>query len=532
MQIVLKNCLAGAAAIVLSQSVVAGTEVYFNPLTHSASVASPNHVNELNTPWVVPAGISQVNLTSLREIEADVNQSIIRVPAGTSSSMFDMLSFDPSGKYLFIPHETPFGAGVSRYDIASDFSEILFGGDLGGANGNWSNDYGAFDPSRWTPNGTLLLGEEWTAEGRIIEVLNPLAPAGDIQIRELNSIANVAHEGINFSEKYQDTIYFIDEWNSGSIYKFVMKKKGDYTKGQTFVLVVDAYNGNPADNWNDPSNVSAVRTGLATWIPITDKNGNKLTEVDPFRNGPTDDPRSSSITRGGRPAADEVNGTPYGRPEDMDIGRLQNGHEVLYVAVTSEHAVYSFEILSQDKAYVRVFASRETPKNLGFPATTGEINSPDNIALDALGNVYIIEDAPNGSNIGGDIWFGRDTDNDGVAESLDHFMSVQADGCEATGMIFNPVKPTQFMAVVMHPDSTDLANVPNGFGDAIWQFDLKDVVPPPCEKKRHNHYGSHGRHDSKGDYEQTCTDTGDFNFVELLKKADKKKKYHWGWNRW
>lgn len=241
----------------------------------------------------------------------------------------------------------------------------------------------------WTPQGTLFLGEEWTAEGRIIEVLNPLAPVEDIQIRELQSVPNVAHEGLRFGRD-EKTLYFVDEWNSGAIYKIVFKDKRDYSAGgQSFVLVVDDYNGNPADNYNQPSNANAPRTGLATWVPITDKHGNKLTTVDPFRNGPTNDPRSNDDTRGGRPAADEVNGTPYGRPEDMEVGELANGHEVVYFTATSENAIYAIEMLHGNKAKVWVMASEaDTPKNVGFAATTGEMNSPDNLAQDALGNIY------------------------------------------------------------------------------------------------------------------------------------------------
>jgi hypothetical protein len=135
-------------------------------------------------------------------------------------------------------------------------------------------------------------------------------------------------------------------------------------------------------------NATATRTGLATWVPITDKDGKPLTQTDPFRNGPTTDPRTDPTARGGRAAADEVRGTPYGRPEDAEIGRLANGREVLYVAMTSEQSVYSIELLSPSKAIVRVAASEAgTPKNLGFPATTGRLNSPDNLAQDALGNI-------------------------------------------------------------------------------------------------------------------------------------------------
>lgn len=502
------------ALVGFAQIATAGTDTFFNPLTHSASVASPNHINELNNPWVSPAGIIGKNLTSMREIEADVSQSVIRVDAGTSGSMFDMLAYDPSGRYIFIPHETPFGAGASRYDTQTDKNEVIFAGDQKGLNGDWTRDYGAFDPARFTPNGTLFLGEEWAGQGRIIEILNPMAPVSEIKSRELESIANVAHEGINFSNKYKDTIYFIDEFNSGSIYKFVMAKAGDYTKGQTFVLAIDNFKGNVAANWNTTENTSQLRTGSGKWVPLTDKNGTPLTATSPF----------SNTNMGGRIAADEAGGTPFGRPEDMEVSKLANGREVFYFTATSEQAVYSVEIVSKDKVMVREYLSeKNTPKNLGFPATTGVLNSPDNLAQDALGNIYVIEDSPNGDNVGGDIWFARDTNNDGVAESLDHFMSVQVDGSEATGMIFNPADPTKFVVAVQHPDSTDLAKVPNGLGDAIWEFDLATTVPPICEGDKA--YYKKWDHDKRA-YESTCTNARDYNFVWLLEMAHKMKKWH------
>ena len=499
--------LVGTAALGITQVALAGSQVYFNPLTQSTSVASTaNHINELNSPWQVPAGMSQTNLVSMSKVEADVNQSILRVPAGTASSMIDMVSFDPTGKYLFMPHETPFGAGVSRYDIANNKSEVLFAGDQNGVNGNWANDYGAFDPSRFTPNGTVIVSEEWAGLGRTVEILNPMAPASDIKTRILESIANVSHEGIGFSNKFDNVIYFADEWNSGSVYKFVMATPGDYTKGQTFVLKVDRYNGNPADLWNEASNASQPRVGMATWIPLTDKNGNPVTQVSPFKDGQPDaDPRTDlENSMGGRVSADEMKGTPYGRPEDIEIGKHRNGNELFYIAMTSENAVYSFEVVSDNRVKVKVFASEVgTRKNVGFPATTAVMNSPDNLAIDALGNIYVIEDAPNSSSVGGDIWFARDVNSDGVAESLDHFMSIQVNGSEATGMIFNPTKPTQFVVAVQHPSSTDLAVVPKGFGDAVWSFDVKEVVPPLCIK--HNSY--------------FCGQHKYFKFADLLKRA-------------
>lgn len=467
-----------ALAIFTSSPVaLAGTETFFNPLTQSGVVSAPNSAVELNSPWLVPPGLSQTNLTSLDEIEADIVQSVIRVPGiGTSASMFDMLAFDDSGENIFIPHESPFGAGVTRYNLEADFAETLFAGDQQGASGNWANDYGAFDPATYTPTGTLLLGEEWAGEGRIIEVLNPHAPVAAIQKRELTSIPNVSHEGLRFSGDGK-TLYFVDEDNSGSIYKFVMRRFGDYERGQVFVLRVDDFSGAPGATYNSAANASAVRVGRASWIPMTDASGVALTSVDPFSNSGGPDARP------GRLAADEVGATPYGRPEDMELGRLDSGREVMYFAATSEQAIYSIELVSDRRAIVRLAAQEgTTPKNVGFPATSGVLNSPDNLAQDVLGNIYIIEDAPNGSAVGGDIWFMRDADTDGVAESLDHFMSIQVAGSEATGMIFNPAKPTQFMVAVQHPNSTDLGLVPDGFGDAIWSFDLSRIVAPPCRR--------------------------------------------------
>jgi hypothetical protein len=478
------------AGLVATQSAFAGTEVWFTPLTESAPVVAPNALAELAQPWVAPAGITQNNWVSLREIEDQVlspEQSVVRVPgATTSASMFDMLAYNPEGTHVFIPHETPIGAGCTRYDIFSNKAEVIFAGDQKGADGNWSNDFGAFDPCRWTPNNTLFLAEEWAGLGRVVEILNPMAPVGEIQSRVLESIANVSHEGINFSQKFKDTIYYIDEWNSGSIYKFVMKTPGDYSVGQTFVLAVDAFlpsGGLPASNYNEGANATATREGAATWIPLTDANGVALPGItNPFRDGPTNDPRTNSNTMGGRPAADDAGGTPYGRPEDMSVGRSSNGNEMLFVAVTSESKVISIEILDQrrgrsakptGKAIVRTMASETgTPKNVGFAPTTGVLNSPDNLAMDAAGNLYVIEDAPNGSPTGGDIWFLRDKNSDGVAESLDHFLSIRVNGSEATGMIFNPAVPTEFVVAVQHPSSTDLAKVPGGLGDAVWSFNV------------------------------------------------------------
>jgi len=512
------NHIAMVTGLILAgtQFAVAGTDVFFNPLIQGAATAqTSNHINELNNPWQMPAGVTVRNLTSLHEIEADPNQSTIRVPGlGQDASMTDMAAFDPSGRYIFLPHETAYGAGVTRYDTVTDKATNLFKGNMNGAHGNWNGDFGAFDPATWTPMNTLLVAEEWSGEGRVFEFRNPMVDvnAGEAPVVvELNSIPNVSHEGLRFDHA-GTALYFIDEDKSGSIYKFVPSILGDYSKGQTFVLSVTAFAGNVSLHWNDAVNLGQPRTGRASWVPMTDANGIALTATDPFRNGP---PRSSNpdLIRGGRAAADEVNATPFGRPEDIEVGYLGNGNEVLYFNATSERSIYSVEELGNGQAMVRLTASRATPKNLGYGNSSGELHDIDNMAQDALGNIYVVEDWPNGHDTGGDIWFVRDTNNDGVAESLDRFLSLQVKGAENTGMIFNPANPTQFIVNVQHPES--VLDTVNGQGDATWLFDIKDVVAPPCVGPENEHAMI-----------RTCNNENDANFVRKLVRTVRASRSH------
>ena len=63
--------------------------------------------------------------------------------------------------------------------------------------------------------GTVIAGEEWSGEGRVIEILNPMAKPEDIQIRELDVFANVAHEGIMFSRKHDKGVFFTSKYDIG-----------------------------------------------------------------------------------------------------------------------------------------------------------------------------------------------------------------------------------------------------------------------------------------------------------------------------
>ena len=78
------------------------------------------------------------------------------------------------------------------------------------------------------------------------------------------------------------------------------------------------------------------------------------------------------------------------------------------------------------------------------------LTNPDNLAIDADGNIYIVEDQPGGA---ADIWFARDANRDGVAESVARWMSLATIGAEPTGLYFDITNPNLAYINVQHPSS-------------------------------------------------------------------------------
>ena len=82
----------------------------------------------------------------------------------------------------------------------------------------------AGDASRWTPWGSYITAEEsWgtgSQKGRLFEVTNSTtAAANGGNFIQRNVVPRVSHEGLAFDS--QKSMYFIDELNGGSIYKYV-----------------------------------------------------------------------------------------------------------------------------------------------------------------------------------------------------------------------------------------------------------------------------------------------------------------------
>ena len=146
-------------------------------------------------------------------------------------------------------------------------------------------------------------------------------------------------------------MYFIDELNGGSLYKYMPAaswgeiksgRAGYFDAGQTFVLRV-----------GDGTTPNA--TGAYTWVPITDANGTAL----PGAITITDANGVTSVD--GRNTTDlpAFKGTDYQRPEDMQIQTVK-GVERLYVTTTTTNEVYALEPRRPDTSPCSPTAPRST----------------------------------------------------------------------------------------------------------------------------------------------------------------------------
>ncbi len=374
-----------------------------------------------------------------------------------NSGNWDMNTVNESGRdkgrYLFTVYETG-SSGVQRMDRWTGQVDTIWQTPVAGG-------HVAFDACFWTPWGTLVTAEEsWTTAaaganspyGRLFELRNPtIAPAilnpvtagsnAGAEFVHANVVPRVSHEGVQFDRA--GNMYFIDELNGGSIYKYTsaarMKdvQRGGvsyFSAGQSFVLRV-----------GDGQTPNA--TGAYQWIPITDSNGSAMpgaiTIVD------TNGVRSVDARNTTELAA--FKGTDYQRPEDMELQALKSG-EFLYVATTTTHEIYRLDLRANT---ISVFANRNT-LDLATGAPVGEaLANPDNLAIDHRGNVYIVEDRNGG--VDDDIWFARDLNKDGdltdPGEGLGRWASNGTPGSEFTGLYFDPRNKRRVWVNIQHPAS-------------------------------------------------------------------------------
>jgi len=435
----------------------------FAPLTQPAT---SQNTNENSSPFVLPPGWTATKVTDHLTLG---NQTGYQ----SSFGRWDMISIGGvNHEYIYIPMEVSSGAGVVRYNRDTKIAITL----VSGSNTNnfsfnpdtWNfltDDFGSLDSTVLTNRNTLLYAEEGGGRGRAFEILNPETSTGkaDSNVQWLSSIPSVSHEGIKFDTAGR--VYFIDEDLSGSLYRLTPKTAGDLTIGRVEVLKVDGYTGSAS--W-DGTNQNG-RTGSGRWVEIVNIDGNVLTSTDPFAYN------TGSVMRGGRAAADEVGGTPFGRPEDMEITTLANGNEAILMATTLENIVYSIELNADGNqgVVVKEFVSAyTTPSSVSNPVGDGGGDAADTIyGMDDVDNLatefgangeiqlFIVEDEDPS-----DIWVATDADGDGIAETVDLFASLGPFGSEATGFFVDP--RGGYLVNIQHPTSGN---------DALWSITQLDT---------------------------------------------------------
>jgi len=357
------------------------------------------------------------------------------------------------GRFLFTVFETG-NSGVQRTDLETGVTDTIWQSPVPG-------NARSFDPCYWTPWGTLIVAEEsWETAaagstspyGRLFELKNPLTAPGITNpvgpdsndgavFVHANVVPRSAHEGIQFDT--DGNLYFIDELDGGNIYKFtskaswgdVMSGKAEYfDAGQTFVLRVG--------NGNTPN-----ATGPLTWVPITDINGVALQGAITI----TDVRGVTSVDARNTTNKPEFKGTDYQRPEDMQMQTIA-GSDYLYFTTTSTHEVYRVDLR---RSSISVFVNRNTIDLATGAAVGTALNSPDNLAIDHDGNIYVVEDRNGGTD--DDIWFAKDLNGDGdlldQGEGIGRWASNGTSGSEFTGLYFDPTDKRRAWVNIQHPAS-------------------------------------------------------------------------------
>ena len=420
----------------------------FTPLTSSAGPLPVDGPEEATPATLGNPKWSQRTLADRRTQNELVPES--------NSGNWDMITSNQTGpaagRYLFMPFETG-TAGVQRVDLQNPHYQqrtvtIVAPGEQGFVSG---------DASRWTPWGGYLTAEEsWgsgSTKGRLFEVTNPITAGpngGDFVWRRI--LPRVSHEGLAFDT--HRALYFIDELNGGSIYKFVSANPdatdGDdyFAAGQTFALRVGA--GGQFEGSNGPA-----ITGVGTWVPITNVAGGPIAGVSTVLPDGTIDGRVSADD-------DDVRATGYNRPEDMELQTLSDGTQLLYFTTTDSDIngssadgtsrVYNLNLTTNE---VRLFASPASIDLATGLAVLGGLRNADNLAIDAEGNIYVVEDRGGGSD--DDIWFAADWNKDGdlldPGEGLARWASNGTVGSEFTGLYFDLRNPNRAFVNIQHPAS-------------------------------------------------------------------------------
>lgn len=394
-----KHLITGAATCALllgsaGAAFAANGPMAFEPIDGSAY---GQQTTDWDLPLIAPEGFTQ---------ELVMDETGLDIYGGGVDDLTDMNTVNETGpqagRYLIRTHEVGANGAVSVVDLETGEAKVV------------AQDPGfrRLDGLRWTPWGTVLFAEE-TSGGRLFEgYFDPADPFGDMEWVERRDAGILRHEGIEATAK--GDVFVIDELNGGSIYKFVPTERGDLSDGQLYALRLTGLS-DAEQKWSSATYRDKV--GAFEWVAL---------DMD-------------QVVVDADAAADAVNATEFGRPEDVEVIGSK-----LYVANTSEDRVVQIDLAKQvltgfAEAGVNAPVEDEDHEVSGF-------DSPDNLAQGPDGRLWIVED-----NVPSDIWVaGKDQGNDGVAEGVELFASLRDPGAEISGIYFGKDPGTLFFNV-QHP---------------------------------------------------------------------------------
>jgi uncharacterized protein len=398
----------GAALALQAQDPTRGP-FQFTPLPASA-VCVPGGTGE--QPFILPPGFAQV--------------VVAREGEGGAPDQWDMNTLNETGphagRFLYRTHETTTNGAVSVTDLETGVTRVLV----------QRPDWNRMDGIVWTPYGTLLAAEEMRP-GRTPSLPDPAVPASvfaglvfeidpaTAAVTPRPALGLKAHEGIRFDP--QGNVYGISETAptpvapggpGGYIFKFVPDRRDDLSSGQLYALKVVTPTGD--------------RTGEAVWLPLD----------------------RAAVQIDADAAATAAGATGYGRPEDVEMatstGNTPGGSNVLFVAVTNEHRVLRIDLREPGggQAHDTAFVAEYVRAGVNAPL---DFESPDNLALDKVGNLYITEDGP--GIVGNDVWVAIPaTGHAEAAEQTVRFATLPDCQAEPSGVYFDKSGTVLFVNVL------------------------------------------------------------------------------------
>jgi len=410
-----KTLISAAIIAVISSTAFAGKPAVngpfsFQPLTASAAPGSQDACR----PMALPDGFSQTILVA--ETDACAGDHVVLDAVDGQSDLRDMNTVNETGRqvgrFLYTTHENGSGSGaLSVIDLKTMQTSIYTAGDFAIAPA-WSR----LDGIEWTPWGTILVAEEDGAFGRLFECyVDGLEVSTCI---DRPKVGRMSHEGIAADEN--GNVYVGDELNGGSVYRFEPARYGDLSEGTLYALNVPG----STTVCSGTSGVGVTPTGQAEWVALDIAPGQSARE-----------------------AADLAGVSDFCRPEDAELIGPN-----LYFAMTTTKNVLRIPV-NTDRPYVTEYAGINTNMYNESDVEDFGLHSPDNLASDVAGNLYIVED-----NSPSDIWVATpDKDGDGAADSVVLFGTLTTIGAEGTGIYFPRTQPKTMLINVQHAaDGNDM----------------------------------------------------------------------------